>query len=99
MSVIRWLVFCPHHTAHPLVWLPGTGHHRSGPVPGWPRGLTPEVPFNSLTAASFYSTENQNCAPLPNSSQADGGVLPESSTRLALPLTPWGRFSCSPGGC
>lgn len=70
VSVTRWLLFCPHHTAHPLVWIPGTRHHRSGPVAGWPRGLTPEVPFTSLTAASFYSTENQNCALLPNSSQA-----------------------------
>lgn len=32
VSVTRWVLFCPHHTAHPLVWIPGTRHHRSGPV-------------------------------------------------------------------
>lgn len=67
VSVIRWLLFCPHHTAQPLGWVPAPDTTGRGL---WPRGFTPEVPFTSLTAASFYSPENHNCARLPNSSRA-----------------------------
>lgn len=65
------------------------------PAVGWPRGLTPEVPFTYLTIASFYSAENQNQALLLPS----GRVLPESSMQVGLAEGFGEGFLVTSGGC
>lgn len=94
MSVIRWLLFRPRHTAHPLVWTPGTRQHRSGPVAGWPSGLTPEASFTSLTAASFDNRESKPCTASKQLTGPMAACYQKLPLGLAPPLPAWGRFSC-----